>query len=320
MKNQIKDSFLLCAAFLAASTLFTGCGNEESAPVSADSVNADGRVALKVHSGILTRAAGKQWSEGDAVGIYMVNTGTRTVAEEASNREYTAGEAGENVAFQPDGDNNIIYYPVDAADKVDFLLYYPYRTLTDHAYSIDVSRQSDLPAIDLMSAKVTGKDKAEPGIAPVFSHLLTRLKLEISAGEGLVDTDLEGLTVKITRQRTLGSYNVLAETMTVAEGQDDGMDVTLNTVADGTASEAILLPTTAAGGINPLIDGRQLVFTLNNAKRETFVWPITPADKQFEAGKKNIYKIEINRTETGLTASIADWGEGNGNGDEGSAE
>lgn len=316
MKKQSKKFSMLCVGLLAASALFVGCGNEDVAPASVENGNNDGRVALRVNSGIQTRAAGKTWSQDDAIGIYMVNTGTQTVAESASNRLYKAQAPGESSAFEAEGAGNIIYYPVDGS-SVDFLLYYPQRSLTDNVYSIDVTNQNNLPAIDLMTAKVTGKDKTQPVIEPKFFHLLAKLKLNIKNGEGITVADLNGLKVDITNQRTKGSYNVLKEEMTLAQGQN-GEEITLNTVADGTQSEAILLPTTEVDGINPIIDGRQLTFTLN-ATGETFKWDV-PNEKQFEAGKENVYNITINRTPIGVTATIEDWTPGNAGGEDGSAE
>lgn len=314
MKNQMKKFSMLCTAFVAASALLTGCSNEEN-PTAGDA-GKDGRVALQINSGIQTRAAGKEWSVGDAIGIYMVKTGGQEISETASNRKYTAQTDGENSVFNPYADSDIIYFPVDGS-QVDFFLYYPYGNLSDNTYSIDVSNQTNLPAIDLMTAKVIEKEKTVPAITPIFSHLLAKLELNIQAGEGLTDSDLDGLTVVITNQRTAGSYNVLTETMSLADNQD-GVGITMNTVADGTTSQAILLPTTEAGGINPIIAGRQLVFTLA-ATGESFKWAV-PDGKQFAAGAKNIYNITMNRTPLGLSATISDWTPGNGSGEGGSAE
>lgn len=313
MKKQSKSLVSLCVALLCASAMFTGCSNEENSPVRDESNN--GRVALRVNSGILTRAAGDEWSEDDAIGIYMVNTGTKVIAEDATNRRYTAAANGTSTAFNPAGENNIIYYPV-SGDEVDFLLYYPQQELVDNTYFIDVSNQSDLPSIDLMAAKVTNKDKTSPAISPNFSHLLTRLELIISAGVGVTSEDLKNLEVRITNQRVKGSYNVLTETMTIDANQST-TSIIMNTNVSGTSSKAILLPTTA-DGINPVITDRELVFKLS-ATNEEFKWSMSD-DKQLEAGKSNKYTITVDRTELGLTATIKGWEQGNGDGESGSAE
>ena len=94
--------------------------------------------------------------------------------------------------------------------------------------------------------------------------------------------------------------------------------VEMNTSADGTLAQAILLPTTAADGINPIVAGREFIFTLK-ATGEVFRWSV-PDDKGFLAGDRNIYNITINRTSLTVTATIEDWNPGNGSGDDGSAE
>lgn len=303
------------AAICAVLLLLTGCGNDNVA----ETPGSDGRVALQASGGIQTRATDAAWQTGDAIGIYMLEAGTTTLSESADNRKYaTAGGDGK---FSAGAAGQTIYFPVDGS-TVDFTAYYPYRgTLSDGVFALDVSSQTDLPAIDLMSAKVESTpeaplDKNHPAVAFTFRHLLTKLELNISAGNGISADDLQGLKVEITNQRTAGSYDPQYGAFGV--DSEPVNTVTMNTAADGTLAQAILLPTTPTDGINPVITGRELVFTLK-ATGEVFRYPL-PDDKGFLAGDKNIYNITINRTSLTVTAEVQNWNPGNGSGEQGSAE
>ena len=302
-------SILMAAALL----LSAGCSNDnETTPEN------DGRVALQVSSGIRTRAHDNTWESGDAIGIYMLKAGTTDISEGAENRRYSTADGGS--AFGTTADRTI-YFPIDGS-KVDFQAYYPHQeSLTNGAMALDVSDQTTPSAIDLMTAAVATTeveplDKNHYKVHFEFNHRLTKLELKITNGNGIGKSDLEGLKVEVTRQRTSGSYDPLLEAFGV-DGQPV-KTVVMNTNADGTLAQAILLPNTKADGINPIIAGREFLFTLKSTG-EVFRWSV-PDDKLFERGDKNIYNITINRNGPEVTAEIIDWNKGNGEGSDESAE
>ena len=88
----------------------------------------------------------------------------------------------------------------------------------------------------------------------------------------------------------------------------------MNTDADGRSSEGIVLPSANFGGMTlhlELADESSFFnWDLNNSQN---------ADK-FEAGKKYVYDITVNRSRLDVTATITDWTPGNGeNGEQGDA-
>lgn len=300
---------------LTATVLLAGCSDNVDTGTENDT-----RVPLLISGDIdlKTRAHDKTWDAGDAIGIYMTNAGTVTVAEGAENRKYVTAEG--NGAFKP-AESQTIYFPI-SGDKVDFLAYYPFEsTLPNGVLTVDVNAQTDQQAIDLMTARTVSTaekplDKEHYKVSLNFTHRLTKLSLTIAAGNGISPRDLKGLKVEITNQRTEGSYAPLFDVFAVAS--EPIKPVVLRTAADGTSADAILIPTTGAEGINPIVVGRQLVFTLAGTG-EIFRWNISD-DKAFKQGDKNIYGITINRTSLDVTATIKDWNEGNGAGEPGSAE
>lgn len=309
MKDN-RQSILMVAALL----LLAGCSNDNEGAAAPEG---DGRVALEVSSGIESRAYDNKWESDDAIGIYMLKTGTATISEGAENRRYFTADGGS--AFGTTA-GQTIYFPFDGS-KVDFIAYYPYqKTQTNGAFALDVSAQTDLSAIDLMTAGVKSTeaeplDKNHYKVDFKFAHRLTKLELNISNGNGISKSDLEGLKVEVTNQRTSGSYDPLFEAFGV--DSEPVQTVELNTNADGTLAQAILLPTTM-DGINPIVAGREFLFTLKSTG-EVFRWSV-PDDKGFERGDKNIYNITINRSGPEVTAEIIDWNKGNEEGSDESAE
>lgn len=295
-----KQSILMVAALL----LLAGCSNDNEGAATPEG---DGRVALEVSSGIESRAYDNKWESDDAIGIYMLKTGTATISEGAENRRYFTADGGS--AFTATTEQTI-YFPLDGS-KVDFIAYYPYqKNLTTGAFTLDISTQTDLSAIDLMTAG-TKTTEAEPldknhyKVHFKFAHRLTKLELNIGTGRGITTEDLKGLKVEVTKQRTSGSYDPQFETFGV--DSEPVQTVELNTNAGGTLAQAILLPTTAADGINPIVTRREFLFTLKSTG-EVFRWSV-PDDKSFERGDKNIYNITINRSGVEVTATIEKWNE-----------
>ncbi|MFS3007309.1 fimbrillin family protein [Bacteroides thetaiotaomicron] len=274
--------------------MMTACNNDENET----QVN-DGRVAVSFAGGItLTRATTDAWEANDGIGIYMLEHGTKTVAHGAANRKYvtTAG----NGEFTPAGVEQTIYFPLNADEKVDFIAYYPQIDLTDDIYKVDVSDQKNPADIDLLrSDNATGKDKSTNTVDLNFFHRLSRVEVELTAGEGVSDAELAGMGITLSKQPVKADFNVLQNTLTAGQ---DLAPLTLNTAADGKTASAIILPQEGASG-------RSLELTLTGGT--VLTWPVE-ADRTFEQGKKTIFNITLKRTPVGteveVNATIQPWG------------
>lgn len=274
--------------------MMAACSNDENET----QVN-DGRVAVSFAGGItLTRATTDAWEANDGIGIYMLEHGTKTVAHGAANRKYvtTAG----NGEFTPAGVEQTIYFPLNADEKVDFIAYYPQIDLTDDIYKVDVSDQKNPADIDLLrSDNATGKDKSTNTVDLNFFHRLSRVEVELTAGEGVSDAELAGMGITLSKQPVKADFNVLQNTLTAGQ---DLATLTLNTAADGKTASAIILPQEGASG-------RSLELTLTGGT--VLTWPVE-ADRTFEQGKKTIFNITLKRTPVGteveVNATIQPWG------------
>ncbi len=279
----------------------SACSNEE---IHMD----DARVALQVTSGIQTRAYDATWEANDEIGIFGFTQGDAPAQAYTNVRYVTTGGNGR---FTPDG--TTIYLPTDGS-SLDFVAYYPHTTdLENGIYTVDVENQSDQSTIDLMAASKLSANRSKNTVAFNFEHKLSKIVFNFTAGVGMDESELAGMKVQLTNQQTLATFNVTQPDGEVVVGTNTPATLTLNTDADGTSSEGIVLPSANFDGMTlhlELSDGSSFFnWDLNNSK----------ADK-FEAGKKYVYDITVNRSGLGVTATITDWTPGNGeNGEQGDA-
>ena len=303
-------SILSLPVFAAVTLALAGCSQESNTPEKEN----DSRVPVRVSSNIeVSRAVDNAWEEDDAIGIFMLNN---DAVDTYSNVEYITPET--NGAFAPA--DQVIYLPVDGTAR-DFVAYYPYQSsMANDIYSIDLTNQADQSAIDFMTSdkangansKVADIDKTSPEVNFRFHHRLSKLRLNIKTGAGFAgdNSELAGMTVKLTNQQTTGTYNVLTgDAVTITPGSNT---IELLTAANGQSAEAIVFPSNAYTGM-------QFEFHVPNHK--PYIWELSESTAtKFEEGKSYIYNITINKTEVIVSSTIENWVDGNGAGETGSAE
>lgn len=292
------------SAVVLAALLLTACQNDE------EIMQTDTRVALQVTSGIQTRAYDDQWEENDDIGIFGFTQGDASTQAYSNVRYVTKSGNG---TFTPDG--TTIYLPTDDS-YLDFVAYYPHTTslTADGIYAVDVTDQSIQKDIDLMAASKLSANRIKNTVAFNFKHKLSKVVFNFKAGDAMEESELAGMTVQLTNQQTKALFDVTKPDGEVVVGTDSPIDITLLTDANGTSSEGIVLPSAN-------FDNMTLHLELAD-ESSFFNWDLNKsqnADK-FEAGKKYVYDITVNRSGLGVTATITDWTPGNGeNGEQGEA-
>lgn len=267
------------------------CNNENS-PMAQDE-----KVAVQFTGGInvSTRAAGVAWADGDKIGIFMTaakeTLSANSIKEGVDNVAY---ETNGGISFSPISGGKTIYYPIDG--DVDFYAYYPQTTVNDYKVALNVADQSKQEAIDFMYAKTTGCNKAIPQVELKFSHQLSWLVLNVQAGNGLTEDDLENLKVTIEDQNTTATFNLVDGTIS-DEGNPN--NITMKTVEAGKVYEAILLPTTSKT--------RKIVFDLNTGYDAPFVWTM---ESDLKGGNRyNYTTVKLTRTSVDIMGTIESWNE-----------
>lgn len=319
----MRKKFFLSAG-VAACTLFLASCSKEEAPSGGN--GNDGRVALRVTSGIQTRAYDDRWEDGDAIGIFALMPGTTGIATDngqaQGNRQYTTSAASLG-AFGPATDAATLYLPADGSAR-DFIAYYPYKPeMTGSTYKIDLTSQNPQKDIDFMvstkkqaegSSRTTGIDKTDPTVQFRFERKLSKVRLNIETGDGFKGdhSELAGMEVTLTGQQTTADFDVLTDDeVTIAKGYE-GID--LLTAENGRTSEGIVMPSYD-------FDGMQFEFRVKGHE-QPYVWELNKSEKawMFKPGKEYIYNITIHNTSVEITSTIKDWEQGNGDGENGKAE
>lgn len=298
----MKYSRLLTAIMMLTGVL-TACSDQEN-----EQDGANERTALSINAGIgvipagtssaTTRATDASWQANDAIGIVMLDAGTNTVTEGKTNYRYITITG--NGSFTPDGKEHTAYYPTAGA-QVDVLAYYPY-TITISAGSlnipVDVSDQSNLAAIDLMTAeKVTGRSSKAPDVSLMFTHRLCKLVLKVVKDETTSDVTLTGATAILAGTATTGNWNLITEKLST---EGEARDLTLPLTADGTIATAIVMPTQAG-------DGKSITVTTADGKSYTAT---IAANLALAAGTVNTYTMTLHRNQASITAGITPWTDG----------
>lgn len=308
---------------MTLTAVLAACSDNEDQPNSAD-----GRIALSISAGIgkiteagensrttenssvagnttaaSTRATDAAWQANDAIGIVMLNAGTTTVTEGKTNYRYlTPNGSG---SFTPDGKEHTAYYPTGSA-LIDVLAYYPYTTTvsaSNLSLPVDVSNQTNLAAIDLMTAeKVTGRSSKAPDVALVFSHRLCKLVLKVVKDESTADISLAGATAMLTGTPMAGSWDLTKATLTTEGGAKDLKLPLIENSADaaGSTATAIVIPTAAGAG-------KSIIVTTTDGKSYT---ADIASNLALAAGTVNTYTMTLHRNQPSITASITPWTEG----------
>ena len=278
-------------ALALLASVMVSCNNENS-PMAQDE-----KVAVQFTGGInvSTRAAGVAWADGDKIGIFMTaakeTLSANSIKEGVDNVAY---ETNGGISFSPISGGKSIYYPIDG--DVDFYAYYPQTTVNDYKVALNVADQSKQEAIDFMYAKTTGCNKAIPQVELKFSHQLSWLVLNVQAGNGLTEDDLENLKVTIEDQNTTATFNLVDGTIS-DEGNPN--NITMKTVEAGKIYEAILLPTTSKT--------RKIVFDLNTGYDAPFVWTM---ESDLKGGNRyNYTTVKLTRTSVDIMGTIESWNE-----------
>ena len=247
----------------------------------------DGVVFTSHIEGMVSRASGSAWSDGDKVGIYMNAGGT-----DFENYEYTASADGALTATK-----QTLKYPEEGT--ADFFAYYPYQSgISGKTYAVDVTDQSDPTKIDLLYATKTGISNGE-AVNFAFSHQLSQIVINVSHDETIAS--LNGLKIQVKGMNTQASFALADGTLTPT---DNKTDFAMNVNAEGTTAEAIILPTAD-------LTGAQLVFTLADGK--SFGWDLTQSDvSSFDKGTKYTYEASLSMTNGQPSAdmgnaTIDDW-------------
>ena len=262
MRVVIYSKYLM---FVLGAVGLLACSREEEM----DDLPSNQTIQVKALMQPASNASSTAWNESDAFGLYVKPSASSDfTALLESNRKFTYSAT--NSSFELAG--NPIYYP--QSGEVDLIGYAPYKQGISHTYSVDVTNQVDLNAIDLLySNNAKSMAKSSTAVPLNLTHQLSKISFNIlSSGPninlGSARIDLKGFYDK-------AEFNL-------ATGVLSNPVVSAPSIALGTSREGIVIPNTG-------LTSRSIEFTIDN-----MTWKyVLPDSEIFEAGNHYEYTITI---------------------------
>lgn len=287
-----KNLFLLkntLAFFIILGSTLASCSDLDNTKVT------DAQREITFVSGLNTPSTritmdGDQWVANDAIGIYMLGTGTATAINH-TNVPYIAESSATVTAFK--AEREPIYYPESGA-AVDFIAYYPYsETIDNYLYPINLVDQStDITSHDLMRSKVDneGKGYTTGPVSFTFEHQLSKVTLRFADHNG---NTVIPTAVTIKGMNTKADYDL--STGILAEGANI-TDIT--PYQSNNTSSAILLPFTIS-------ENHKIIASVNN---KSFTWQINDhySDMQIKAGYSYVFNVKVNSFTEEMSGELVD--------------
>lgn len=253
--------------------------------------------AIQFTSTINTRATATAFEINDAIGIYMLNSGSmlsaENVVEKVSNRHYVTYDRN---TFNPFREQETIYLPKEDI-KVDFICYYPYSEQVNADYTIPVNiiDQSKPAAIDLLYSNNSKEvDHTNPTAQLNFKHKLVRLQFKLIAGKGLTEESLKGASVILKGMSAQATFSLATGILTPKSSE---ADILALTAENGKSSEALIFPATGKG--------KQFIFQIN---KEYFYYNLDDSDSLIE-GEQYSYNVTLHHTVDNATGKVENWTE-----------
>lgn len=275
------------AYFIIALLTFSSCQKTES---SID------RAAVQFTSTIVgqinTKTTGTSWDKNDQIGVYMYRAGQSLVATSLINQIQNHPFTFNGSLFQS---SSPVFLP---NEKVDFIAYYPYKSLVDFQYPINVSDQSNVAALDLMYASnAKNIDKSNNTIPLIFVRQLSRININLSI-TNTAALETNQIIVKMPAISIQGGFDLTTGKLDVnsTEKKDVQKKVSVN-ANKTTRIEFVLLP-------GEDITGKAIKFIATNGETYTWTAPHNQQLKNLVAGSQ--YSFNINIDNGKLTGEIGD--------------
>jgi hypothetical protein len=247
-----------------------------------------------------TRASGTSWTEGDAVGIYLIpSTGTNNYDLSATetyrkNKKYKVSAVKKLTA---DGSTNQLYFPLNGS-SVRFVAYYPYAdgAISSNTVSFDFadqSTQAKKEAVDFCFHRGTAEYKKGDSPKFTFSHKFSQISMTVKQGDG--GPSVKNIQVKLSGMPKTAAVDLnkfsqqQTNSITVSTDATNVTDITAYTHDGSTDAEATVEAIIAPHSGTDFAD-RVFTFTTEDGEEKVYELPNTVT---FEAGKSYNYTFTL---------------------------
>jgi hypothetical protein len=279
---------LILSAVLVLSCKKTG--GEQEVPVT-PVVPEEEQIPINISTAV-TKVTDTAFEKGDAVGLYVVNQPAELAA---------SGNHADNVKFTYDGDKWVAekdLYWYDDKTPADFYAYYPYMESVDVescSFSVqqDQSTEAGYRASELLFGKTLGIAPTPDPVLINTSHLMSCLRVELKAGTGWTDEDINASTVTLVGLKTAVKVDLKK----------------IGIMADGEAAE--ITPLNLGAGIFKALVVPQSVNESDLIKIKVGNNDYTlKTSVNLVSGKQHKCTIVVNRTSEGINIGINPWEDG----------
>ncbi|WP_104385385.1 DNA/RNA non-specific endonuclease [Sphingobacterium sp. HMA12] len=232
---------------------------------------------------INTDVTGTSWNKDDKIGVYMVRSGqalsSSSIVNGINNRLFNING---NI-FQSKSPS---YLP---NEQVDFIAYYPYRSISDFQYPIDVSDQTNLSALDFMYASKTKSMSRTNNTIPLnFVRQLSKISIQLSI-TNTAALETGPITVSIPSVHTTAGFDLPTGKLHVNPNEKKDIQTKVTLSGKQTATiEFILLP-------GEDITRKAIKFIASNGDHYTWTTPQNEQLKKLIGGNLYRFNISINK-------------------------
>ena len=236
----------------------------------------------------ITKATDTAFENGDKVGIYVVNVPDALKAN---------GNHADNIGFSYSGiwNTSTPIFWKDETTKADFYCYYPYTSsiasidALPFAVKADQSNMENYKSSDFLWGKSAAVTPTPNAVNITVKHILSKIVVNLVAGNGYSDQDMQSASVTICGLKTQASIN-LATGEATATGEPE--DITPNTANNQIS--ALVIPQSVA-------DTDLIKVTIGE---KTYV---LKQSLEFKPGKQHTCTITVERYNQGINIGITGW-------------
>ncbi len=278
----MKNTFILGIAF---AMIVASCTDDDVS----EGVSKEGIVFT---STIASRATDMSFEPNDAIGISMSVNGS--LVENASNIQYVTSNGSSFTSQSP-----ITWGMAGDASETGFAGVYPYRAnaISSGIYSFSLSTGDGvaLSANDVMYAYASDVLLGQKSVPLRFVHKLVKVVMQVYDTNG---NNVSGASVKIDKQHTAGTLNLVDGAVAVAGSQDAVLDFAANPDVTG-RYQTIVFPSDAVEGrcITISYDGKDYTCPVNAYKfesgKQVTVSVVLNPDGSVSAGESVKIRVDI---------------------------
>ena len=239
----------------------------------------------------ITRATDTEFEYGDKVGLYVVNDPEELRSE---------GNHVDNVGFTNYGGWHSDYpvYWKDKTTNASFYCYYPYTDYIPNVHAHEFWLRADqrdvyeYKANDFLWGKVTDVEPTQESVGITVNHIMSSLVINLNAGNGYSDEDMENAWVTIHGLKTAAYINL--ESGAVEAAGDPGEIIPM---AEGRQRRALVIP-------QNVYDQELIKVSIGDKVYNIY------QTVYFESGKQYTCTLTIDRVNQGINIGIGGWESG----------